>query len=211
MRTYMKFIAYLVLVAWVSMASADPVVDFFRAVNADDERSVKTLLAAGFDPNTPDPQGQVGLYLAMRDEASKVATALIAHPTLKIDATNAAGETALMMAALRGNLDWTRRLLERGAAINRAGWSPLHYAASGPGLAVVKFLVERGAEINAPSPNRSTPLMMASRYGAWDSADWLLDRGADARLLNDRSLGAVDFARTAGRDGLVRRIEQLTR
>jgi len=37
-----------------------------------------------------------------------------------------------MMAALRGSLEWTQRLIERGAAINRDGWTPLHYAASGP-------------------------------------------------------------------------------
>ena len=207
----MKFIAYLFVCAWVSLASASPAVNYFRAINVDDDHSVKALLAAGFDPNTTDPQGQVGIYLAMREESNKVAAVLIAQPTLKVDAANTAGETALMMAALRGNLVWTQRLLERGAALNREGWTPLHYAASGPGLEVVKFLVERGANINAPSPNRSTPLMMASRYGAWDSAEWLLERGADVRLLNDRSLGAVDFARAAGRDGLVKRMEHLTR
>jgi hypothetical protein len=51
----------------------------------------------------------------MRYDAPNVAVALLASPTLKVDAANAKGETALMMAALRGRLgldakaDRTRR------------------------------------------------------------------------------------------------------
>ncbi len=65
----------------------------------------------GFDPNTPDEKGQVGLYLALREGSLKVAEVLLQHPQLKVDAANAAGETPLMMAALRGNVEWTQRLL----------------------------------------------------------------------------------------------------
>jgi ankyrin repeat protein len=40
---------------------------------------------------------------------------LLANPKLKVDVANAAGETALMMAALQGRLDWSSKLIERGA------------------------------------------------------------------------------------------------
>jgi uncharacterized protein len=210
-RKYLKFVAYLVAGMSVSEARADSKVDFFRAVNVDNDRTVRQLLEAGFDPNTANPQGLVGLFLAMRDESFKVAAALLAHPAIRVDATSPADETPLMMACLRGHREWVRRLLEAGAALNRPGWTPLHYAASSPQPALVAELVERGADINAPSPNRTTPLMMAARYGSEDAADWLLRRGADVRLRNDRDLSTVDFARTAGREALAARIEAAAR
>lgn len=211
MRNYFNILLYLVAALVSFGAAADPVVDFFRAVNVDDDRTVKALLAQGFDPNTANPQGQPGLFLAMRDESPKVAAALLAHPSTRVDATTVTDESALMMAALRGNLEWTRRLADAGAAVNRPGWTPLHYAASGSGVDVVRWLLDRGAAIDALSPNRSTPLMMAARYGASDAADLLLARGANPRLRNERELSAADFARAAGRDALAARLEQASR
>ncbi|MCY7314593.1 MAG: ankyrin repeat domain-containing protein [Rubrivivax sp.] len=172
---------------------------------------MKALLAGGFDPNTRNPQRQVGLFLAMRDEAPKVAAALLADPRIDIDATTSADETPLMMAALRGNAEWTQRLLERGAALQRQGWTPLHYAASGPEAGVVKLLLDRGAPIDALSPNGTTPLMMAARYGSPEAAALLLTRGASGRLRNDKSLNAADFARAADRTALATRLDAAAR
>jgi uncharacterized protein len=83
----------------------------------------------------------------------------------------------------------------------------LHYAASGPEPKLLAWLLDQGAAIDAPSPNRTTALMMAARYGAIDGADLLLARGANARLRNDRELSAADFARMAGREALAARLE----
>lgn len=210
MRIYFKFAIYLLVFAQ-SLAYANPSVDFFRAVNVDNDRTVKDLLASGFDPNTANEKGQVGLYLALREESFKVAAALLAHPATRVDATTEADETPLMMAAMRGNLDWTQRLLERGAAINRIGWTPLHYAASGPDVAVVKLLLDRGAVIDAPSPNSTTALMMAARYGPHDSVELLLQRGANPKLRNQRQMTPADFASSVGREPLARLLEAAAR
>ncbi len=208
---FFRFILYLSVAFGFSFARADVYIDFFRAVNVDDSRTVGDLLARGFDPNAPNPQGHVPLYLALRDESPKVAALLLAHPALKVDAVNPVNETPLMMAALKGDVDGMRRLLDRGAQVNRAGWTPLHYAASGPEPAAVALLLDRGASIDAPSPNRSTALMMAARYGMQDTTDVLLARGADPRARNDVGLTAADFARGAGRDKLADRLEATTR
>ena len=202
MRIYLKFVVYLIVLLTQTWTMANPAVDFFRAVNVDNDRTVKELLAAGFDPNTVNDKGQVGLYLAMKEESWKVAAALLAHPAIRIDATTTADETPLMIAAMRGNAEWTQRLLDRGAALNRDGWTPLHYAASGTDAAVVKLLLDRGAAIDAPSPNRSTPLMMAARYGQPGAAELLLTRGANPKLRNDRQMSPADFARSGGRESL---------
>jgi ankyrin repeat protein len=205
---HLKYVFYLIVVMTFSGARAGAYEDFFQAVNRNDDRTIRQLLERGFDPNSRDPQGQTALHLALRDESSTVAEALWTSASLDVSAVNASGETPLMMAALRGNLGWAQRLLQRGAQVHKEGWSPIHYAATGPEPKMVALLLEKGAPIDAESPNRSTPLMMASRYGAEAGVDLLLARGADARRRNDLNLSAIDFARQGGRDFLVERLQK---
>ncbi|MDP1535056.1 MAG: ankyrin repeat domain-containing protein [Rubrivivax sp.] len=210
-KFWFKFALYLVLVVGLSAAKAGAYEDFFAAIDRDDARTVSNLLARGFDPNAVSEQGQVGLYLALREDAPKITAALLAHPAIKVDQSNGVGETPLMMAALRGRVDWMQRLLERGAAINRDGWTPLHYAASGPEPKAVALMLDRGARIDARAPNGSTALMMAARYGDEASVTLLLQRGADPKLENDKRHHAGDFARMGGREALSEKLEALTR
>lgn len=204
-----RILAYLIIVVHISATRATAYDDFFRAVERDDASAVTALLQRGFDPNTRDERGQVALYLALRSPSLAVAEALWAHPGLEIDAANAAGETPLMMAALRGRAEWARRLLARGAAVHRPGWAPVHYAASGPeGEPVLRLLLDAGAPVNARSPNGTTPLMMAARYGSEASVDLLLARGADATARNQLDLSAADFAQLDGREALAARLKR---
>ena len=198
--------AALAFAGCAATVQADPRDDLFTAVKRDNGNWITELVRAGADPNARDGQGQLPMALALREENMKAAEALLASPKFDPDATNAAGETPLMLAAIKGRLDWCRRLLERGAAVDRAGWTPLHYAASGPEPRVVSLLLDRQAQIDARSPNGSTPLMMAARYGSEDSVRLLLDRGADVKRRNDLGLDAADFARAAGRDSLAARL-----
>ena len=207
MRKYFKYVVQVILMATISAAHAGAYEDFFRAVNVDDSRTVGTLLERGFDPNAVDEQGQVGLYLAFRVGSLKVASALLAHPAIKVDAENAAGETPLMMAAMRGEVDAMRKLLDKGSQVNRKGWTPLHYAASGPSLEALELLLSRGADVEAGSPNGTTAVMMAARYGSDDAAFALVKKGADTRKKNDKGLNAADFARLGGRERLAAALE----
>ena len=208
MKYHFRLLAYIVLLIGFSCARAGAYEDFFIAINRDDDRGVVKLLERGFDPNSRDPKGQTGLILALRDASPRVAEALWKSPALDVDVQNASGETALMMAALRGQVAWMRRLLERGAAPHKDGWSPIHYAATGPDVKAVALLLERGAPAEATSPDKDTPLMMAARYGAEASVDLLLARGASASVTNGRNLDAVDLARAGGRDFLVERLQR---
>jgi uncharacterized protein len=185
--------------------------DLFKGVELDNAQLVRRALAKGIDPNSAGDKGLVPLFVAMRDGSFEAAEVLLAHKDIQADAANDAGETPLMMAALRGHTNWVTRLINRGAAINRQGWTPLHYAASGPEPKLLSLLLERGAALEAASPNGTTPLMMAAGYGAIDGAVLLLSRGADARRRNNAGLSAVDFARRAGREALVQRLEQAVR
>lgn len=211
MRSWSKIAVYLFVVFHISMAVAGAYEDFFIAVKRNNGRAVAALLERGFDPNTRDPQGQLGLVLALRDDNPAVAEALMASPELQVGLLNAAGESALMMAALKGQMDWTERLLARGAPINQAGWTPLHYAATGPEPAIVRLLLDRGATVDTASPNGNTALMMAARYGKEESVMLLLARGADPRRMNALNMTAADVARRAGRDKLADQLGSATK
>jgi ankyrin repeat protein len=104
-----------------------------------------------------------------------------------------------MMAALKGQTDLARRLIARGADVNKTGWSPLHYAATGGHQAMISLLLDAHAYIDAESPNGTTPLMMAAQYGSIAAVRQLLEAGADASLRNQLGLTAQDFALRAER------------
>ena len=211
LKHLLKIFFYLFIGIGGTSAFAGAYEDFFAALQRDDARAVEALLVRGFDPNTRNPKGQPALTLALQQQALASAERIASHPALEVDARNEAGETALMMAALKGEHAWVERLLARGAAVQFAGWSPVLYAATGPDPRIVALLLDRGAKVDAEAPNRTTPLMMAARYGAEASVDLLLARGADPKRRNDLGLTAADFARAAGREPLARRLDGLLR
>lgn len=211
LRKWLRTAAYLVVVIGYCSAKAGAYEDFFDAAKRDDAVAVSALMQRGFDPNSRSPEGQVALFLALRAPAPKVAAALLAHPQIDVNATNGEGETPLMMAALKGNLTVAQRLVALGARPHKDAWSPLHYAATGPEPKIVELLLDKGAPVNALSPNASTPLMMASRYGNEASVQLLLRAGANPKLRNQRDLTAADFAHLAGREALAQRLQQLAR
>jgi len=210
-RKLFRYLVYLVVTIGVCSVHAGSYEDFFIAVRNDNAGLVRDLVERGFDPNTRDAKGQPGLTIAMQEQSLKAARVLLAQPAVDVDALNQAGESALMMAALKGNLTALALLLDRGARVSQPGWAAIHYAATGPEPRAVGLLLDRGADVNAASPNGSTPLMMAAQYGAEASVKLLLERGADAKRRNQRDLRAADFARLAGRDSLTRMLEQAQR
>ena len=70
---YIKNAVYLIVFAGHVSAFAGSYEDFFVAIKRDDAAQVRQLLGRGFDPNTTDPKGQNGLYLALQEPSPKVA------------------------------------------------------------------------------------------------------------------------------------------
>lgn len=195
-------------------AQADPAEDFFKAARMDDESAMVALALQRFDLNTADEEGNSGLMIALREGSLKVARFLLTQRVVKVELRNRHGETPLMIAALNGQIDIARVLIRRGAEVNRPGWTPLHYACSSSTATsadMVRLLLEHHAYIDAESPNRSTPLMMAARYGSPEIVGLLLEEGADPDVRNQQGLTAVDFARRAGRDDLAELVSRAVR
>jgi ankyrin repeat protein len=199
--------AALVLAAGTAIAASDDEVAFFRAVDVDNADAVARMLGAGVDPNLLDARGQPALLLALQGESLKVAKLLLDAKGVRIDIRNHAGETPLMMAALKGETDVAVALVAHGAAVQKDGWSPLHYAATGGSPAIIRLLLSKGARLEARSPNGSTPLMMAARYGNEEAVDALLAAGADRSAANDLGMDAAAFAASGGRDRLAARLK----
>ena len=208
-RNYIQYVLYPFVLALIFPAKAGTYDDFFTAIKRDHRHTVEVLLQRGMDPNTVDESGQPGIIAALLIESYEVADALAASDRLQLEATNSSGETALMMASMRGQSALVQRLLQRGAAVNRHGWSPLHYAATAPDEAPMKLLLARGAAVDARSPNGTTPLMMAADYGPSACVDLLLTAGAQVDLRNDLGLTAVEFARQRGREQLADELSRL--
>lgn len=199
MRNYIKYVIYLVLAICLSSARAGSYDDFFVAIKQDDAQAVRSLLTRGFDPNTVDPKGVHGLFLALREPSLKVAEVLIDWPKTNVEWRTPQDESPLMMAALKGHVELAKKLVARGADVNKTGWTPLHYAATQGQLAIMDLLLENHAYIDAESPNGTTPLMMAAHYGTPAAVKLLLDGGADPGLKNQLGLTAVDFAHRGNR------------
>jgi hypothetical protein len=190
----------------VSTVLAGSYEDFFAAIDANDAHKLREVLAKGFDVNSVDPKGQRALYLAVRAGSRDAFRLLLEQPGIEVDAQNPHGETALMMAALRDNLEAAQALAARGAVTHKDAWAPVHYASSGPGSNVLRWLlVERGAPLEAKAPGGNTPLLMAARFGADRSIELLLERGADKGAKNDKGQGVVELAKEGKRDEWVKR------
>lgn len=195
----LKKIIYLIVFTGFTLAHAGSYEDFFKAIVQDDAALVSALLTRGFDPNTVDASGTAGLLLAVKSDATEVAFILADWPKTKVEVRNAADESPLMLAALKGNLALCQTLIKKNADVNKTGWTPLHYAATNGHLEVMNLLLEENAYIDAASPNGTTPLMMAAHYSTELAVKLLLDAGADPMLRNDQGLSALDFANRGNR------------
>lgn len=198
-----KNVLYLIVFIGYSVSYAGSYEDFFDAISIDNAAAVRALLNRGFDPNSVNPKGQAALLLALRQPAPAVAQVLIAHPDTKVEIRSEKDENPLMLAAIKGQLDLCRQLIERDADVNKPGWAPLHYAATSGNAQVVQLLLDHFAYIDAESPNGSTPLMMAAMFGSAQAVKVLLDAGADVTVKNAIGLTALDFAQKAGHEDAV--------
>jgi ankyrin repeat protein len=182
--------------------------NFFRAVQTDDARTVKSLLGTDVNPNETSPVGgEPPLVLALREGAMDVFQVLLNHPGTQLDAVAMNGNSALMMAAFKRNRPAAEALIAKGAVVDRKGWTALHYAAASGDTDIAGLLLAHGAKIDAASPPASgsyTPLMMAAREGKDEAALWLLKHGANPRLKNTEGLTAAQIAAHADHPDLAR-------
>ena len=208
MKPAQQALAALALALAAGAAQAGSFDDFFTRIIRDDAPGIASLVQRGFDPNTLNDKGETGLTQAFKLDSFRAAQGLINTPSVNVNLPNSKGETPLMMAAIKGQVDLAKALIARGADVNRQGWTPLHYAVSTPSedgsdLKMLALLLDKHAYIDAASPNGTTPLMLAAQYGTRSAVQMLIEQGADAKLKNQQGLTAIDFAQRAERPEVV--------
>jgi ankyrin repeat protein len=121
----------------------------------------------------------------------------------------AGGSTPLLYAALYGNADTVRLLLESGAEPNirnDGGATALMWAVGD--LEKTRLLLEHGADANGRSDDGRTPLLIAAgRYGSSAVVKLLLDHGANPSVSSIGLLGGMTplaEAAYAGDAGVIR-------
>ena len=183
--------------------------EWFAAIEIDDALRCQLLLQRGFDPNTIEPERlDTALILSVRHRAWKVFALLLKHPDVQIDARSRNGDTALMITAFNGDTKAALELIDKGAEINRPGWTALHYASAVGNVVLMRKFIENSAYIDAESPNKTTPLMMASRGGHLSSVQFLIDEGADVTAKNELGLNAIDFAKSQNHTAIIKLLER---
>jgi ankyrin repeat protein len=111
------------------------------------------------------------------------------------------GRTPLHDAALAGDVEEARRLLQAGAdpsAADDDGWTPLHAAAQNWHVDVVVALLEAGANVDARDSHGNTALSTAvfNSRGRGDVIVALRRHGADPHAANRHGVSPLALART---------------
>jgi uncharacterized protein len=159
------------------------------------------LLQAGADPDSPSADGQTPLMEVARTDNVSAAKLLLEHGA-HVDARESQMEqTALMWASAESQPAMVRELIAHGGDVNAhsrinedlpqvssepraqhlsyGGFTPLLYATREGCLSCVQSLVEGGAKLNLPDPEGVTPLIMAITNAHFDTAAYLISKGAN--------------------------------
>ena len=86
----------------------------------------------------------------------------------------------------------------------------MHYASAKGDTSMIKLLIEESAYIDCESPNGTTPLMMAARYGTIDAVKLLIEEGADPTIKNNLKLGAIEFAEMGANPAVISYVKTQT-
>ncbi len=185
---------------------ADGATALHWAAYRDDRDTADLLIVAGADVDAANELGATALWLAAGNGSPAMVGRLLdagAQP----NAALAEGETPLMTASRTGNAAAVRLLLAAGANVNAVersrGQTALMWAVAQGHHAVLAALLDHGADVAARSITRPrlmyadstnagqydegvlwnrggfTPLLFAARGGDVESAELLLDAGAD--------------------------------
>jgi len=120
----------------------------------------------------------------------------------------AASSTPVVDAAMNGNREAMRTLLQGGADVNTAmadGMTALHYAALKNDAELTTMLLVAGANLKATTRvGGYTPLLLASRSGNAAAIQALLEGGADPNSATVNGTTALMFVASTGRTDAVK-------
>ena len=193
----------------INARDPDGYTPLMRAANEGKPDNIKLLLANAADANATSAWGDTAVSLAgSDDDAVRALQAAGAKKNpIAEGASDAFGNTALILAAKQGDIKEMQRLIAAGAdvnAANQAGNTALLVAVKGYERDAAKLLLKRGANVNAANGKGETVLMYAAESGDTPGAEFvklLLSKGANVHAKDKDGSTALDHAYATGELG----------
>ncbi len=184
--------------------------EILQAANTNETAKVVELLRRGMDVNTVDYQGNTLLMIAARNNNVEL-TRFLLENRANPERRNPYGDTALMLAAMRGHKEIVALMLMHRPELNHSGWTALHYAAFSGHADILALLIAAGANVDLLAPNRFSPLMLAARNGHLAAVRVLVGAKADLSIRTEPEGTALDIARKAGHEDVAAFLERASR
>jgi ankyrin len=162
---------------------------------------IEALLTAGADVESPNADGQTALMVVARTGRVDAARLLLKYGANVNTVEQWRGQTALMWAVAQKQPAMVAELVKAGADVNArstvnnwdrqvtaepraiyrpaGGLTPLLYASREGCVECARLLVEAGADLSLDDPENISPLLMAVINGQWDTAQYLIKKGAN--------------------------------
>lgn len=192
-----KLLIRLCLVFSVGLAHGGAYEDILNAAEKSENATVVDLLRRGMDVNSADPSGNTLVMIAARNANLELLDFLL-NNRAGVNRRNRFGDTAMLLAAVKGSLAAMRLLSEHGGELEPGGWSALHYAVFGQNQDLLAWVIAQKPKLDARAPNGQTALMLASKIGNLEFVRMLVDADADMDLADYDGATAVSLARKAG-------------
>ncbi|XP_034018551.1 ankyrin repeat and EF-hand domain-containing protein 1a [Thalassophryne amazonica] len=121
------------------------------------------------------------------------------------------GVTALMAAVKAGCLQLARAILKKGGNVNALDHqrlSAVHYAAMGGFLEVIQLLSANSAQMDVISLDENTPLHYAAATGDALCCKFLVQRGCNHKMKNQKGLLPHQIAKEAGHKVVAKQLKK---
>lgn len=128
------------------------------------------------------------------------------HCVMQVNIQSKDGSTALIAAAIKGQVDVATFLIAHGAdidAVHSDGWTALIACADEGCFELAKILLAAGAELDVVDKEDWTALRSASQKGHYNIVKHLLDAGVDVTTPDKQGWTALHVAAGYGRVALI--------
>ncbi|CAH0549684.1 unnamed protein product, partial [Brassicogethes aeneus] len=159
---------------------------------------IKILIRNGVNINKNGRFNLSALSLAALNGDLEIVTILIKNGA-NINAQDINGKSPLMVAVNRNYEKIAEFLINQGADVNlrdkQDNHTALHHAAFTGNVKIANVLVKNGVNVNAQDINGLSPLMFAVGKNHEETAEFLINQGADVNLCAQDKSTVLHFAR----------------
>lgn len=172
--------------------------------------SVELLLSIpGIEIDCPDGgQNETAMHYAARGTGDPKIAELLWKKGFDLDALDVMDRTPLHKACQKGNVDFVKFLLEKGAEVdlydNYEWKTALHLASENGHFECVELLLKSGAEVNETDSDDRTALHWACGEGNLECVELLLNSNAQIDLKDNQDKTALNLASENGYEKVVK-------